>query len=314
MFSGISDFLSHELYFYIKRFGAKYYVIRRPELGAGFFSNYWWVMGHVVFANKLGYIPVVDMKNYRTLYSEDVPIDGELNAWNYYFEDVGGISIDDVYASNKFVLSEERPLNKYGNKYCDSVYRFPTKDTIKFYYPIVKKYMRIKKPLVEKFEKSWEKSVTKEDKVLGIHVRGTDMRNNLGHPVPAEISRYIEKTKIIISENREITKIFLASDEEDTITTFITELSEYPVHIFYNNAFRGGNEEIAGKKIGIHETKVVEARNLHKYRLGLEVLNDAYFLMKSDFLLCGYSNITNVAIIWNNDNYKDVFCISDGVA
>ena len=121
----LKDFMENEGYFFWKRMTCRYYIIHRSELGAGFFSNYYWVLGHVVFARRFGYIPVVDMENYRTLYSEDEPVNGEANAWNYYFENVGSAGLDEAYRSGKYVLARERAMHKYSGRYSKANYRFP---------------------------------------------------------------------------------------------------------------------------------------------------------------------------------------------
>ena len=46
-----------------------FYVIRRYP-GTGLFSNLAYVMNHIQIANRMGFIPVVDMKNYPTVYNE----------------------------------------------------------------------------------------------------------------------------------------------------------------------------------------------------------------------------------------------------
>ena len=74
-YKAIQDFAGLEGYYLLQRLRKKYYIIYRPEGGAGFFSNYVWVLGHIVLARRCGYTPVVDMKNYPTLYSEDEPLE-----------------------------------------------------------------------------------------------------------------------------------------------------------------------------------------------------------------------------------------------
>ena len=310
LISQVRDFLTHEWPYYRKRLTKKYYIIRRPELGAGFFSNYWWVMGHIVFAKKLAYIPVVDMKNYRTLYSEDKPVRGETNAWNYYFENVDRASLEEAYASGRYVFAEERPLNKYANRFCGSEYRFPSGRAIDFYFPVIKKHMRIKPELEKEFERQWTYE-TAGCHVLGIHIRGTDMRNDLGHPVPAETQKYIEQAKRLMSQYPEIDRIFLATDEENILYLFeemFGEKAQKPF-VFWNPAFRNQRKQEQGKATGIHEQKPEYEREHHRYRMGLEVLRDAYCLTRCDYLLCGHSNITNVVILWNNHRYKDIICL-----
>lgn len=306
----IRNFFQNEWYYYQKRLTKKYYIISRSAGGAGFFSNYMWVMGHVIFARKLGYIPVVDMKNYPTLYSEENPVDGVENAWNYYFENVGSVTLEEAYASGKYVMGKDMPLHKYEGKYCIGNYRFPTKKAVDYYAPIIKRNLVIKKDLLDSFENEWDEKVGPGGQVLGIHVRGTDMKNNLGHPMPASIQVFMERAMKILEENPSITKVFLATDEINVKEHFEEVFRNSGCSLFINDAFRvwDTGEE---KHVGIHETEVLDARPFHKYLLGKEVLKDAYFLNRCDYLLCGHSNITNVVLLWNCNKFKKVLCIGE---
>lgn len=308
--SRITYFFQREWPFYKKRLRKKYYIIYRSAGGAGFFSNYMWVLGHVIFAKRLGYIPVVDMENYPTLYSEVEPVHGEKNAWNYYFENVEKVTLEEAYASGRYVFGDDAPLHLYEGKYCKGIYRYPTDKAISYYAPIIRKNLHIKKELLDEFEQKWSRKVKDAEAVLGIHVRGTDMKNNLGHPMPAATQCYLENAFEILQKHPEISKVFLATDEYNVAETFAKTFQESQWKLFINEAFRVWDSG-EKKKTGIHETVVEHARCNHKYLLGKEVLQDAYYLSKCDYLLCGYSNISNVALLWNGNQFKQVVCIGD---
>lgn len=294
--------------YYFKRLTKKYYIINRSAGGAGFFSNYMWVLGHVIFARKLGYIPVVDMLNFPTLYSEKEGVAGEKNAWNYYFENVSGASLEEAYASGSYVMGMDMPLHKYEGKFCTGSYRFPTEKAADYYAPVIKKHMVIRKDIKEQIDQVWNNKFAVEDVVLGIHVRGTDMKNNLGHPMPATVDRYLEETRCLLNKYPEITRVFLATDECEVLERFQEAFLGLKQELFFHEAFRA-KEDGALKKTGIHELKPEKERPQHKYLLGYEVLRDACFLEKCDYLLCGHSNITNVVLLWKDNAYRDVVCI-----
>ena len=81
-----------------------FYVIRRSP-GAGFFSNLTHILYHLKIADKYKFIPVVDMKNFLTIYNEDKSILKTRNAWLYYFEQTSKYSLNEVYSSNKVIIS-----------------------------------------------------------------------------------------------------------------------------------------------------------------------------------------------------------------
>ena len=308
--ANIKYFFGHEFSFYLARPFKKYYIIRRSELGAGFFSNYYWVMGHVIFAKKLGYIPVVDMKNYPTLYSEDTPLDGIDNAWNYYFENVGDVSLEEAYASGKYVLGEIRNLHKYTDRDVDSVYRFPSKKAVSFYNAVVTKNIRIRADILDRFEDYYKRNVANW-RTIGVHIRGTDMKNDLGHPMPANTAKYIEAISKLVESDGAIQKIYLATDEKtvvDSVSDAVSAFSNTKIQLVYQDAFRS-DIQTASRQTGIHEQHIENPRERHKYLMGLEVLQDAWMLSRCDYLICGYSNITNTVLIWNDNKFIDVCLI-----
>lgn len=302
---GFKRFMENEGYYLWKRLTCRYYIIHRSELGAGFFSNYYWVLGHVVFARKFGYIPVVDMKNYKTLYSEDEPVNGETNAWNYYFENVGDTGLDEAYQSGKYVFGKERAMHEYSGRYSKANYRFPSDKSVAYYHPIIEKYLRIKKDILNGFEKEYQEKFV--GKAIGIHVRGTDMKNDLGHPLPAKTESYFKSVKGILAHDAQVKTLFLATDEKEVVVAFEKEFrGKYLLVI--NDVFRS-DEQDETRKTGIHEMKVENAREFHKYKMGMEVLKDAWFLSKCDYLVCGHSNITNTVILWNDNKFDRIVCV-----
>ncbi len=310
MFENIKSWVETEGYYRMMRLTKECYIIHRGAGGAGFFSNYMWVLGHTMFALKLGYIPVVDMENYPTLYSEKEPVDGERNAWNYYFQNVGTVSLEEAYKSGKYILGKDEPLHKYEGRYCTGGYRFPTRQAVSYYAPFIRQNIIIRNELITEFESDWHRQAGIKGCTLGVHIRGTDMKNNLGHPMPATVQEYLEKTHMILQGNPEINGIFLATDECGVKEEFEKVFEESGKKLFTNEAFRVWDVG-EKRKTGIHELKVDNARKHHKYLLGKEVLKDAWFLSKCDYLLCGHSNISNVAIIWNDNQYKELVCIGE---
>lgn len=301
------NLLSTEGYYLAKRLKNKYYIIRRQELGAGFFSNYYWVLGHVVFARKSGYIPVVDMLHYKTLYSEDHPVKGEMNAWNYYFENVGEIGLEEAYESGRYVFGKDEPLHKYANKFCDAVYRFPSGRAIDYYYPVIQEHIRIKESILKDFRQEWDHKTAGAGRIIGMHIRGTDMKNNLGHPMPADTQEYLRKAEQLLEQDQTVQGIFLATDERKIVDIF-QEHFRGKCRVVVNEAFRS-EEQKTQRQTGIHEQVIEHPRENHKYRMGMEVLRDAWCLSECDYLICGHSNITNVVILWNHHRFQEVICV-----
>ena len=62
-----------------------FYIIRRTP-GAGLFSNFIFVLNHLKIADSCGFLPIVDMENFPTIYNEQNSIKSSKNAWDYYFK------------------------------------------------------------------------------------------------------------------------------------------------------------------------------------------------------------------------------------
>ena len=80
-----------------------FYIIKRSP-GSGFFSNYVYIINHLRIAEKFGFIPIIDMKNFKTIYN-DKNILKDKNAWNYYFKNINRYKLKDIYQSQNVLFS-----------------------------------------------------------------------------------------------------------------------------------------------------------------------------------------------------------------
>lgn len=147
-----------------------YYVIRRKNFEAGFFSNYVWTLRHIIYAINNQMIPVVDFKNYYTPYNEFHPINGEWNSWNYYFENpIPGEDIQKAYNSKNYFMCELVSGYDYINHHED-----PFQQT-EYLFSYARKYTVIKNNLLDEFNQSmnrmgWDKKSLAFTTVLLINV------------------------------------------------------------------------------------------------------------------------------------------------
>ena len=280
----------------VSRGGSPAYVIRRIG-NAGFFSNYLYVLGHIQYALKKGYTPVIDMLNYKTVYNQDVPVNGKSNAWEYYFHQPAGVELSDAYSMPNVIISDNAYLSEYSPQYVGKG-QFPDQEQISKLNGVCTEYIQIREELLEEANALWM-ALTKEnaDSVLGVHVRGTDMRCSKDHPIPPNVNVFLKKIDTIL-EAISITKIFLSTDENEIVRIFE---EKYGNLVCCQETYRS----CANSNVGIHLEDVLPREN-HKYMLGKEVLMDALCLSKCQYLLCGKSNVPLCAAIWNNNQYKQI--------
>jgi hypothetical protein len=277
---------------YFNSFGKKnpdkiFYVIWLDNLGSGFFSNLSAVLCHLKIADAIGMIPVIDFKNFRTLYNVNTPINNVNNAWEYYFKPVSPFSLDEVYDSkNVFFCSGSYPSSMS--------YSITTIEGL--YDEIYKKYV-ILQSNVEEYLKKY--SGLFKQRVLGVHFRGKEQNLAPGHsfaPTEKQMIKYSDE----IIEKYNIDKIFLVTEEQRYLDLFIKNYGE---KVFYTDSFRS-------YKINSYN---VNPRENHRYLLGLEVLVDAQLLSMCSGILCGDSNVSEYSRFINNKEYDFIYIIQNGV-
>lgn len=240
---------------------------------------------------------VVDMQNYPTLYKEDDAVDGVTNQWEYYFWQPSKIQISDlekyghiIYASNGF-KSGSIPI--YAGVQAPK--KFPTPAVVD---EINEKYI----PNIPFTDTTVNyinegRGCLENQKVLGIHLRGTDMITDPIHPNPFTISDlidFIKKNNL----NEKYDKFFVCGDTEKYVD-IIKE--SFPDKIIALDALRATDNI----ETGIHKQKNSRYRN--KYKMGLEVIKDMMWLAMCEGLICGHSNVEYAAIVYNNNRYEHLF-------
>jgi len=264
-----------------------FYLIKRTP-GAGLFSNLTFVLNHMFICKKIGFIPIVDMENYKTIYNEKKKIKNTFNSWEYYFNKLNEYSLDEVYKSKNVILTS--------NIFYHSFFFFTDKN--KDLKNILQNEIKINKILYKTYKKIFSSFGNK--KVLGIHFRGTSFKRSPGHTLPATKKQMLKITKKIIKEEK-IEKIFLVTEELDYLNFFKQEFGE--MLIFLKSAYRS-NKNDAFK---------IYPRKFHRYKLGREILIETLLLSGCDiFLYCG-SNVSNVAMSFNINKNQKRFEIDNGL-
>lgn len=296
--------VSKSIYYKLKKKlngGGEYYIICRPH-PAGFFSDFFYVLGHMIIADDMGLIPYVDMANWPSLYSEEVPINNTSNAWEYYFKQ-RALNNESKLCQKKYVICEEKYPYELVPYYSTTNLRtegFPNKRKVTFLNKYIEKYIVINEGLLSDF-KCLIDSMKIED-CVGVHIRGTDMNNTKGHNKPKSVEYMIDKINGM-KKHRMIKKIFLCTDEEN-VREKMQKAFGGKIDIVYTEAYRS-----VDSSDGLHlESKPHTDRNFHRYNLGVEVLRDAYLLSKCYALICGKSNVAYAAIVLNDNKYDWIDC------
>jgi hypothetical protein len=266
--------------FGIKNKDKTFYIIKRTP-GAGLFSNVIFVLNHLLIAKKHNFIPIIDMKNFPTIYSEKNMINETNNSWEYYFESLNKYKLEDVYKSQRVIITSNR------------FYRSMTHEINSKNFRKVKKFIKVKKEHINFAKKFFDKNL-KNKKILGVHYRGTSYKSSANHPFPPTKEQIINKVDNLIKKQN-FDAIFLCTEEKRYLELFS---KKYKDKLFYINSFRS-NTDNAFK---------LYPRNNHRYRLGQEILIETLILSKCDAFLHTDTNVS-LFVKFFSKNSKPKFVI-----
>lgn len=294
---------------YLESYGQKksenaVYFIDMDASHSGFFADHNRLLALLYFADLYGMKPVVKYHS-EYCYAEDHPVNGTNNPFEYYFKQPSDVTLESIKEYQMVVrcrkensylinqLCEDANGYRRSDKYLDEMAR------------ITAKYIHLN-DIVSANIFSDIKQLLADEKVLGVHVRGTDFKQNYnGHPVSVGISEYLaEASKVFQEEN--YGRIFLATDDSEAVEMFKAKFEEKVV--FYQNVTRsGGNETVMHSAI---------TRENHHYLLGLEVLRDMYTLAACDGLVAGLSQVSYAARIQKKSTgceYRNLVILDKGI-
>ena len=210
------------------------------------------------------------------------------NSWEYYFEQANIKEGDEVNNMNSLVSAninyDDRDVFMYPEKFTELKDKFYNSFQLKPY---------LKDLLNEYYYENINGKVT-----LGMQIRLTDMKHY--HNV-SEVDKYINKVKEVLKEKPEIEQIFLATDD-GTIIEELREKIKIPI-ICYENMFRA---DATNPHLHPYDRFKAE-RKLHRYKLGIECIQEIFTLSKCDYLL--KADISSVSIIASilSENIKKVY-------
>lgn len=257
--------------YYGKKNKNKFFYIIKRSPGSGFFSNFAYVLNHLRISELFNLIPIIDMKNYKTIYNDKYNL--KKNAWNYYFKNINKFKLKDVYKSQNVIFSNDI-IDRDFYYHLDEINN--DQKLQKEFYKIYKKYIKIDPKILNKANIFYSKY--KKNKILGLHLRGTSYKNAPKHPFPIPLNLGIDVCKKL-TNNEKFDKIFLITEEKKYLEKFKKTFGD---KLIYFDSFRSNT----------NDAFEIYPRKLHRYKLGLEILIECLILAKCDGII---SNMTNVA-------------------
>lgn len=150
--------------------------------------------------------------------------------------------------------------------------------------------------LVDEFAKNM--NFNANDRILGIHFRGQEQKLAPLHSFPPTEEQMIRYCNEIIAKYK-IDRIFVVTEDQSYLDLFTKTYGE---KVLSTNSYR---------TVNVNAYKLNPREN-HRYLLGLEVLVDTYLLSKCTGLLCGDSNVSQLARFISNEQFEFVYQIVNG--
>lgn len=280
------------------------YHICAPAVDLGFFAMYRHWLEYIYFADICGYIPVIETKG-DFAYLDDS--NKNHNAFESYFKQPA-ISLSD--ARKSFNVIKSSPIQReivelvLTGKY--NHYKY----TQKYLYcmsQIVRKYIKFNDDTEQYVSAGMERLGIKDNKILGVHIRGTDYRRQYtNHPVYINEAEVFEQIDGLIGK---YDKIFLATDDKRILVNFQKKYGE-DVLCYYEDVVRSSEN----KSVIFMGNKEKCLNN--KHILGLEVIRDMRTLAMCDGLIAGISQVAICAQIHKlaeKNKYEDLIVIDKGI-
>lgn len=293
-----------------------FYVIRKHASRAGLFSFYTTNIGSIVQSIADGYVPVVDMQNSINPMLTEEKV-GKENAWEYYFLQPCGISLNDISKSKNVILGAIDPPEKFPDfDMIEDRDRTGLNDYILRWREAAHKYIVFKPEIAAKINAEYAKLFSgrtlpdgerdaleethKKSKVLGVLCRGTDyvkLRPH-NHPIQPDADTVILKCEEIMSKFG-CNYIYLATEDEDIWNKFIarfgsTVVKSYQKHRFTTTSGQNIND-IANSELNPRD------RNL-EYLISIGILS------KCDCFVGGAAGGTYGALLMSDGfEYEYVF-------
>lgn len=279
------------------------YIIRGINDKSGFYNgpilnllaNYFYVLTHIQYAREKGYIPVVDQKNYPVYNSSDEVINGTLNAWEYYWEQLDAVSLEEAYQSKNVVLSRRKWYGQWDMGY--DALKYTDKDTISFMHglcPFLNAYTR------DYVQEKYDELLKNKGKIIGVSFRyGGHAKNCFyhgeGHPIQPEI----EELADIVEERLvswKMDRIFMTSDSSDSIEYFKNRFGDKLI-------FMPRIRRKEGMIYKTNEDSPMYCKN-QMHNTTLEYLTEMELLSKCDSLIGSVTSGLRYAVVQNNMRYE----------
>lgn len=267
-------------------------------------ANYFYVLSHLVYAQKNSWIPVIDMLNYHVYNSLPYPVNGTMNAWEYFWQQPSQFALDEVYQSKNVILSKQNWFSEYDMGY--DIKKYKDAEIIKTLHKLsetIPLNLNVKAHIDGKRKEIFGN----KKKILGVAFRfGGHSKKHFGkatgHPVQPDIDEMIKLTQKYL-ERWSMDYVFLTSDTKEIVERFKDIFKE---RLIILNRKRNTETLKKGEKNILYLEK-----NL--FEVGTDYLTEMTLLSECDALIGSINSGFRYAVVKNNLKYKNIKILDYGL-
>lgn len=276
-----------------------FYLIRPRTNGVeGLMALFLEICKNLAYADKMGYIPYIDMKNYYTQYSNHID-----NVWDFYFTQPSSYSEKEVYNSKNVILSGFSFFSSFSTDMF--TYKiFEDSDLNRKCYDLIFSKINFTKAVNELVEK--EIFNLHLDKSLGVYIRGTDYVKL--RPVGEHVQPNIEDLVCKIKEFERKFKfnyIFVVTEDYEIYKRLECEFSDKIKTVSYDSFIKGYNGKSFLSKSDVFKE--------NPYTIGLNYLVKLILLSKCRYFVGSITKGSIATYIFNKNKYEDYYVFNLGI-
>lgn len=280
--------------------GTKIYYVIRPRTNCieGLLALYLFVMKKMDYALKNDYIPVIDMKNYKTQY-----YNGKDNVWEWFFGQPTEVSLDEVYNGSESVLLSGYKWNSKEDETLFSEVVFSDDELNQKCYDLMFNNIRFNE-YIGKIVAEEAKKVCVEE-CIGVYLRGTDYVKM--RPVGENVQPNAESVIEIIHEFRNKygrVPIYLVTEDNDIYLKIKNEFRDELRLVSYDSFIIDYDGKNFLSKSGVFK------KNMRT--VGEEYLVKMILLSKCKYLVSSITCGSRVSYVWNGNAYADKYVFDLG--
>jgi hypothetical protein len=224
-------------------------IVSRADCSScGLFSYYSVHLGCILTYLSQGYIPIIEVGSFVNVFN-NYTADEKSNPWEILFNQPFGYTLEEVKKNAKKI---EQLSCSWTNMAPAEGHIYQSQLTLDFYRYMSKKYMSIKKEIMDEADLKWKQLFANSKNVLGVLGRGTDFvfLKPGGHSIPPSTEKMIQDVKNMDKKNK-YDWIYLATEDDmirhKFIQSFGTKLKMIQnKNIFYEGGYIGNNKNLHG--------------------------------------------------------------------